>query len=243
MKLRNALIVVLLVSVLALVLLPLAAYASPPPMTGGMHSCTQTSPRYLLTDDNAAVTTTPDSYKFSASSYTMDWVDAYLMEGYSRGVNSADSCGTYRLPVAMADHPKIVSSLTSTWSGYYARPGWDVWLVRAGTQDQETTNTLMQADPRTVELLIQPGYPYGHSYTANPGWYRIFANAGNLKNVNITAIINHSLRQDGLRPSDYDVASIGGGAEFAGATFRLTGYNLSITMPPPLRTRASIRLP
>lgn len=203
---------------------------APVTISGGQHACTETSPSYLLANDGTRTTLTPHSYKFTAKATRPGWDDAYLLNGLSRGNNSADLCGQfpYVLPVP-ATNFNITGSMTSKWTGYYARPGWDIWLVHAGSQDTETTNTTMQADPRTVELLLQPGFPEGHAYQSAPGWHRIFTNSGDLKNVNITAMINQSLATAGLRPSDYYISAIGAGAELVSATFKLTGYNLSMT--------------
>ncbi len=232
MKLRNTLILAMIAVLALLALLPFAAHADT--LASGMHACTRTNPEYVLTDDGATVTSTPGTYQFTAQSARSGWDDAYAMTGYSRGSNSATTCGhygrySYNLPVPAT--AQISGSLASQTTGYYSRPGWDIWLVHAGSQYQETSNTTMQADPRTVEIMLQPGQPYGHAYTSRPSWYRIFTFAGDLKNVNITSLIANSLASAGLNPSDYYVEAIGGGAEFISATFKLTGYSLSVSAP------------
>jgi hypothetical protein len=195
---------------------------------------TETVPDYILANDGLNVTYTPGTVEYSATwnpRFSAQWQDAYLVTGYSHGANSTAQAGSYgkyvyKMPLRVDAESQFTGSMTySTSSDFDGRPGWDIWLSPSGSQNVDTTAATLEANPRTVEVLLQPGTL---SYESNPGYDRIFYGVGSLSDVNIGEYVIKALDYLGLDPSEYYWAAIDGGAEMTRGSFTMDSYSLSV---------------
>ncbi len=236
--------VVLIIVAVLMVMVASLAHASTPTLTGGNHGCTDTNPEYVVSDVNATVHYTPGSVKFtSVHSPSYNWEDTYLLTGYNRGSNAVVLCGhygsefAYQLPFSATAPVKLKSTMTYTSSSFGGRIGWDLWLVRNGEQFKETTASAMEADSRTVEVMVSRG-TYNHVVTVNGRWHRVYIGGGSMHNVDLGLLMRTAMKHAGVSPSRYQWEVIGAGAEFLRGTFSLTGYALSINTTAT-KTRSS----
>ena len=229
--------VMLLLALMIIVFAASVAHASVRPLTGGQHGCTNTNPEYTVSNWNTRLSYSPGRVQFTAQHRPeVIWEDAYLVTGFNRGSSAQSLCGhfgssyAYQLPVK-ADAPlKITGGMRYRISDFHGRPGWDVWLTARGAEYTETTARAMEHDPRTVEVMIEPGF--GHriwSYSSNRHWHVVFVEGGNLSNVNILASVNAAFRSIGISPSKYYYSAIDGGAEFSQGRFEMLSYRLNVS--------------
>jgi LPXTG-motif cell wall-anchored protein len=197
---------------------------------------TQTVPDYILSDDGASVNYTPGTVLFSTSwnpRFGKSWQDTYLVTGYSHGANSTDQAGSYgkyvyKMPLQVSSSSQFTGKMTYSVSpDFSGRPGWDIWLSPKGSQGVDTSASSLEANPRTVEILLQPG---NESFESNPGYDRLFYGVGSLTDVNLGAYVQKGLAYLGLTPSDYYWAAVDGGVEMTQGSFTMNSYALSVTV-------------
>jgi hypothetical protein len=195
---------------------------------------TQTVPDYILADDGPTIAYSTGSLQFSADwnpRFGASWQDAYLVTGYSHGANSTEQAGSYgqysyKMPLKVSSSSVVTGKMTyNTSANFVGRPGWDIWLSPNGSQGVDTSASALESNPRTIEILLQPG---GKSYESNPGYDRLFYGVGSLDNVDISAYVQKALAYLGINPSGYYWAAIDGGAELTQGSFTLDSYSLSV---------------
>lgn len=211
-------------------------------LTGGEKGYTLTNPEYVIADQNARVSYSPGSTRFTSTiSHRGWWESTYLVTGYSRGNNSANLAGNYgkydafRIPA-----PVSGTTVTSgmTYSGHVTRPGWDLWLVPTSRTGTDTTAATMERDSRAVEILLQPG---GGGFISNPRapyrQHRAYVGGGSLRSENLTSVAYYWLRKMRLNPASYSWEAIPAGYEgYDHGTFRLNSYSLNVTTTSRYKT-------
>jgi len=209
---------------------------------GGWAS-TNTVPDYILANDGANVSYTPGTDHFTETwnpRFGAEWQDSYLVDGYSHGANSTSQAGSYgkyvyKMPLLVSSAVEMTGSMTyNVSSDFSGRAGWDVWLSPAGSENEDTTAASLEANPKTVEILLQPG---SVSFESNPGYDRLFYGVGSLAEVNISEYVDKALAYLGLSPSDYYWAAVDGGAEMTAGSFTMDSYSLLVTNVAPDGTK------
>ena len=244
---KKALIALLTAAALA-ISLPAFAQNIPRPryLTGHSHSCSYTNPEYMLGDDGMAVHAYPGSRVFSAA-FTgwrgKRWADAYWITGWHDENSSicnkrtvagtVNAKGTSLVPGRLGGK-LVTADLTEYGSGaqYALRLGFDLWLTAVPL----ATPTKMMHDPRTWEILLQPGT---RNYVNRQfvGWHRIFM--GVTGNWDHTVFSVHGLDLTRIAenlgvPRGYWWNTIGAGGEAGGGWFTVTSYSLHIAGEHPV---------
>lgn len=211
----------------------LPASASTIRLSGADKQCTQTDPEYIIADQGQTISVPQYSYRFTAKADSPAYTSAYLVTGYSRGNNSDWLCGvagkqSFELPFPVKAGT-VSGGMTYRASGSFTRPGWDIWLEPAGDEYTDTTASKMESNPRTVEVLVQPGsarlyQPHGG------GHYRAYIGE-NLKSVNLENVIIMVMAHFGLNRRDYYWEAIDAGEETARTgSFTMESYRLAVTV-------------
>lgn len=230
------------------------APARPPiHLTGGQHACSSTNPEALLTDNQMAVTLQPGTTRFTATwtpGHKRPWEDAYwVLAGWHDespalcdGRELPGSGGYYgqswTLRYRVSRHPRITLSMRAHGDG---RLGPDLWFA---ADPAETTPAAMEADPRTVEVLLQQGHGW-HVFRDNPGWNRYYVSdlpgrgdTVSFAGLNLTRIIARL----GVPGSDYWMA-IDGGGETPRGSFAVDHVALHIAGQHPMAWRPTFGPP
>lgn len=211
-------------------------------LSGGEKGYTLTNPEYVIADQNASVSYSPGSARFTSTvSHRGWWESTYLVTGYSRGNNIANLAGGYgRHDAFRIPAPVSGTAVTSgmTYSGNVTRPGWDLWLVPTSRTGVDTSASTMERDSGAVEILLQPG---GGGLISNPRapyrQHRAYAGGGSLRSENLTRVADYWLKRMRLNPASYSWQAIAGGYEgYDHGTFRLNSYSLNVTTSATYRT-------
>lgn len=244
--LRRIGIAVLIAALLVIAFVSLAKASPSLSLLEGQHGCTGTNPEYTLSDVNADVHYNSGSVKFNSYHKPgTGWNDTYLVSGFNRGSDATVLCGhfgndyAYQLPFKASAPVAITGTLYFKAYNFAGTIGWDIWLVRAGEETRETTARAMEADHRSVEIMVTPGHARGRIYVVNGAWHRIYIGGGTMRNVDLMSLIHTSLRRIGASPSSYFIQAIPAGAEFTRGNFSVTGYDLRVTTSVSERRSAS----
>lgn len=239
-----------------------AQASTPSSVPAGGWVSTQTSPEYILANDGPTVAYTQGTTTFSATwnpKFGPSWQGTYFVTGYSQGENSSVQAGAYGkyvyfMPIRVTAPVRVTGAMTyRTSPNFSGRPGWDIWLSPIGSETVDTSATMLEQNPRTVEILLQPG-SMSFEDTAPSGYQRLFYGVGSLSNVDIGWYTAKALSSLGLNPANYYWAAIDGGAEMTHGSFALDSYALSVTtqvirdgktvtLPVMGASLATIRLP
>lgn len=141
-------------------------------VSGGGKLYTQSSPEYVISDENTTLSNSPGHAVFTSTDNEPNgwWVSSYLVSGYSRGHTTYSLNGNqgkrnaFYIPAPLSG-TSVASALN--YSGSVTRPGWDLWLVPTSHSASDTTAAKMEADSSAVELMVQPGKSGGN--ISNPG--------------------------------------------------------------------------
>lgn len=227
-------------SLLGIFALPALASGRPTHITGGGHTCSYTSPEYMLSDYNMDVQPSPGSTAFTAA-WTPGhhpWEDAYWVTGYhdenSSICNKRELPGSHGkygqslvLPIRVSERKLITADVRAQGTG---RLGFDLWFA-AGTA--ETGPSRMERDHRTWEIMVEPGS--GGVFRDNPGWHRVYmailpehGGTVSFRGLDLTRIAQEA----GVPGSNYWMA-IDAGAETTYGSFTVDSYALHIADQHP----------
>ena len=218
------------------------AFASlkPVTITGQEHMCSTTSTEYFLGDDGMLVHATEGTTHFTASpGPSGKWEDAYWVTGFHNEGSSL--CNNRILPgtvstrgkslaLGQLDDGTVTADLKARVTSGQVRLGFDLWLT--AVQGERTAHQ-MERDPRTFEVMVQPGT--WRVNATNPGWHRVYVGAsGNtdwnnfdVADLNLTAVA----RAAGV-PRGYYWTAVDAGGEALHGSFAVSGYALHSTWRP-----------
>lgn len=216
------------------------AAVRPTHLHGHSHTCSDTNPQYFLADDGLDVYTVPGTTYFTADlPGNGRWKDAYWITGNhdesssicdKRTVKGTGGAKGSVLHPGRINGPVVTADLHET--GHRARLGLDVFA----TVKPYRTPTQMEADPRTWEIMIEPGRRGAIYHKGFVGWHRVYIGGGgsnpnsfNVRGLNLTALIK-SLHIPGY----YLWNAIGAGGETPGGSFTVYSYHLHVRGEHPV---------
>jgi hypothetical protein len=219
------------------------AFASlkPVTVTGQGHMCSTTRTEYFLGDDGMLVHATEGTTHFTASpGPSGKWEDAYWVTGFHNEGSSL--CNARILPGTVStrgrslalgrlDDGTVTADLKASVTRGQVRLGFDLWLT--AVQGERTAHQ-MERDPRTFEVMVQPGT--WRVNATDPGWHRVYVGASgstdwnhfDVAGLNLTAIA----RAAGV-PHGYYWTAVDAGGEALHGSFAVSGYALRSTWRPP----------
>lgn len=222
-----------------------SASTRPAWLTAGQHSCSYTSPEYMLSDWDMLVHANPGTTQFTATHTNLRpgrYEDAYWVTGYhdessaicdGRTVVGTGGLKAKSLTPGLLNGPAVTTNFSASGSNS-ARLGFELWLTASTA---EHTPTAMEADPSTWEILVQPGKGMSRD---NPGWHRVEIGAGTGRagaltvwGLNLTALAERA----GV-PHGYHWAAIDAGGETPGGSFTVNSYYLHIAGQQPALAKA-----